>query len=185
MMIRKWLRKILPKSHTLKKDKQISWIGAALHHPNIWHLNRYSVSKGVAIGLLTAFIPLPIQMLAAVLLAIFFKGNLPIAVALTWITNPVTFVPINYFIYKVGQLVTYDSAVYVVTYDFEIQGKTLTEIVSYFFKWVQGLSKSFLVGLIIVACSSSFLGYWLIRLVWRIGTVLQWRKRQLRGDKQP
>ncbi len=43
-------------------------------------------------------------MVIAAVLAIYFNANLPISVALVWITNPVTWLPMYYAAYKVGAL---------------------------------------------------------------------------------
>lgn len=67
-------------------------------------INRKSVAKGVLVGLFIAFIPMPAQMVAIVLLQPLFRFNLPIAIAMVWITNPLT-MPFIYFIeYETGGL---------------------------------------------------------------------------------
>ncbi len=73
-------------------------------------VNRHAIAKGMAVGLFVAFIPMPMQMLAIVLLQPLFRFNLPLAVALVWITNPVT-MPFIYFVEYVtgGWLLHYDS----------------------------------------------------------------------------
>ncbi len=65
-------------------------------------VNRHAVAKGVMVGLFVAFIPMPAQMLAIVLLQPLFRFNLPLAVALVWITNPATMPFIYYIEYKTG-----------------------------------------------------------------------------------
>ncbi len=67
-------------------------------------VNRHAVAKGVMVGLFVAFIPMPAQMLAIVLLQPLFRFNLPLAVALVWITNPATMPFIYYVEYKTGGL---------------------------------------------------------------------------------
>lgn len=65
-------------------------------------INRKSVAKGVLVGLFIAFIPMPAQMVAIVLLQPFFRFNLPLALAMVWITNPLTMPFIYYIEYETG-----------------------------------------------------------------------------------
>ncbi len=60
-------------------------------------VNRKMVARAVLVGMFIAMIPMPIQMLAVVLVAPFFRFNVPIGVSLVWITNPFT-MPIIYYI---------------------------------------------------------------------------------------
>jgi uncharacterized protein (DUF2062 family) len=64
--------------------------------------NRELVSKAFLIGLLVAFIPIPMQMLVVILLMRFFKFNVPVAIALCWVSNPITMPFIFYVEYVVG-----------------------------------------------------------------------------------
>ncbi|TXC67466.1 DUF2062 domain-containing protein [Piscinibacter aquaticus] len=71
-------------------------MGPALHHPRLWHLNRRGVALGLALGLffglLIPIAQIPLAGGAAVLL----RANVPMAVASTLVTNPVTFGPVYY-----------------------------------------------------------------------------------------
>ena len=49
-----------------------------------------AVARAMAVGLFAAFIPIPLQMLLAAVLAITVRGNMPIAISLVWLTNPIT-----------------------------------------------------------------------------------------------
>jgi hypothetical protein len=99
---KKLIKRYLPDHQTLRTHRHLQVFGARLHDPNLWHLNRRSASGAFAVGLFVAFIPLPLQMLLAAALAIVTQVNLPVSVALVWITNPVTMPPIFYFCYRVG-----------------------------------------------------------------------------------
>lgn len=102
-MSKKLLLRYMPNREKIKGIKALEFLGDKLHRPNLWHLNRRSVSLAFACGLWAMYTPpLPWQMVIAAVLAIYFNANLPISVALVWITNPVTWIPMYYAAYKVG-----------------------------------------------------------------------------------
>ncbi|WP_369602272.1 DUF2062 domain-containing protein [Hahella sp. SMD15-11] len=96
------IKKYMPHPDKIREIKSLHFLGDVLHEPNLWHINRYSVRRAMLIGLFWAFIPMPFQMVASALCAIRFNANLPISVALVWITNPLTMPPIFYFNYVFG-----------------------------------------------------------------------------------
>jgi uncharacterized protein (DUF2062 family) len=75
-----------------------------------------AIARGWACGVFTGCFPLfGLQTLLGLLLATLLKGNKFTAVAGTWISNPLTYVPIYYFNFHVGQIVlqnrvTFDEA---------------------------------------------------------------------------
>src|SRR5215217_4519884 len=109
-MPRKLFRKYLPSHETIRQQRYVACFGPRLQHPNLWHLHRRSVAGGVAVGMFAGLIPgsNPVQFLAASLLAIGFKVNLPIAVVVTLYSNPLTVVPLYFAAFKLGQLVMFN-----------------------------------------------------------------------------
>jgi uncharacterized protein (DUF2062 family) len=105
-MPRKYFRKYLPSHESVRNHKYLGKLGRFLHHPNLWHLNRRSVSGGVAVGMFSGLVPGPLQMLTAALLAIPLRVNLPVALLTTLYTNPFTIVPLYLVAYWLGALVT-------------------------------------------------------------------------------
>ena len=67
--------------------------------------NRKMVSKAVFIGLFIAFIPMPMQMLAVLAVMPFTKFNVPIALAMCWLSNPFTMPPMYYMEYLTGSFI--------------------------------------------------------------------------------
>lgn len=61
------------------------------------------MAGGLALGVFLALQPLPFQMIAAAVLACWFRVNLTIAIAACWITNPVTAGPLFLSMREVGE----------------------------------------------------------------------------------
>jgi uncharacterized protein (DUF2062 family) len=162
-MYKNFLHK-LPKKEDITKH-HASWLGAKIHDHNLWEFNVQSVSRGIAIGLLFAFIPLPIQMALAIIFSALFSANVPLAIACTWITNPITFIPINYFIVRVGNYI-----LNVENHELTIKNLDLNNDWSKNFEalsnLVHTLGKPFLVGLPITAISVSIISYILVITIW-------------------
>lgn len=60
----------------------------------LWKGDRESYAKAGMVGVVSAFIPMPFQMVFSAILAYLFKANIPLSVSLAWITNPITMWPI-------------------------------------------------------------------------------------------
>src|SRR5919106_4245879 len=71
-----------------------------LEHPAYWSLNRRSVTRAFALGLFIAFVPLPIHVILGAALALALRLNVPAAIVGTFITNPLTLVPIYWAAYR-------------------------------------------------------------------------------------
>jgi len=94
------IRKVLKKRKTnTKLDKFIKKHNIPREYLSI---NRKSISRGTFLGLFIAFIPMPMQMLAVILFTPFFKFNVPIAISMVWLTNPITMPFVYYIEYKTG-----------------------------------------------------------------------------------
>jgi len=65
-------------------------------------INRKTISKGIAFGLFIGFIPMPFQMLAVLAVTPFAIFNVPIAIAMVWLSNPLTMPAMYYMEYETG-----------------------------------------------------------------------------------
>jgi len=100
----KKIQKRIPDKGKLSTQWYLRPFNALLHDPALWSIHRRGVTKAVAIGLFFAMLPIVGQMALAALVALWVRVNLPVAVAFTWVSNPLTFVPIYYPAYKLGAL---------------------------------------------------------------------------------
>ena len=166
-MIKNVIKRLFPKLDKVKEEKILKIFGPAVLQPNLWHINKKSVSRGFAIGAFCAFLPIPGQMIIAAFLSITFAANIPIAVILTWITNPITYAPIFYFAYKVGKIFI-DSKIHVDV------NETNIDILSNIIHIWQPL----LIGSIILASVGSIISHIIIRIYWRYYVLKIWSKRK-------
>lgn len=68
-------------------------------------VNRRMITRGVAIGLFWAFIPMPMQMLAVIATTPFIRFNVPIAITMVWLSNPFTMPFMYYMEYITGNFI--------------------------------------------------------------------------------
>lgn len=166
-MARRIVKKLMPNHEKIRQSKAVSLFGSLLHDPNLWHLNRRSASGAFAVGLFTAFIPVPFQMLLAAFAAIIFRVNLPLSVGLVWISNPITMPPMFYLCYRVGNALL---AAPPKAFSFELSWAWLTNS-------IYTIGPSLLLGCLVLGTLASAIGYISIRLLWWNSVVRAWRKR--------
>ena len=146
------------------------WLRPIAHlfsHPSLWHLNRRSVPRALALGLFAAFI-LPIgQFLLAALLALVIRANVPLAAATTLVTNPLTFPPIYYAAYRLGSALLSHSP-----------GQGAGELAQSFGRQLLEVSGPTALGLLIFAIVGAAVGYILGSLWWRLKLVQRWQNRK-------
>lgn len=169
-MPKQLLKKYMPNPETIKAHKSLQFLGEKLHNPNLWHLNRRSVSIAFAIGLFCAWIPTPTQMALAAIGAFYFRGNLPIAVGLVWLTNPITMPPLFYFAYLVGLWILNMPSAAEFSLDAVLSG---------------GLWIPFLIGCLIVGVLCSTAGYFGIQAFWYYHVSKKWTRRQIKRGQKP
>jgi uncharacterized protein (DUF2062 family) len=95
------IRKVFKKGK--KRSGKIDAFIEKYHIPREYlSINRKSVSMAVLVGLFWGFIPMPMQMLAVLATTPFLKFNVPIAISMVWLSNPVTMPPMYYMEYLTG-----------------------------------------------------------------------------------
>ncbi len=99
-MIRKFFRKLAS-----KKDKFDHLLEKYNLPRAYFNINRKMITKGVWVGLFWGFIPMPMQMLAVVATTPFVRFNIPIAIAMVWLSNPITMPPMYYMEYLTGNFI--------------------------------------------------------------------------------
>ncbi|MDQ6959769.1 MAG: DUF2062 domain-containing protein [Mariprofundaceae bacterium] len=169
-MPKKIFQRYMPDHRKIRDQKCLQCFGKLLHNPALWHLNRHSLARAFFIGLICAFIPVPFQMILAAAGAILINANLPISVALVWLTNPVTMPPVYYACYKTGAWVMNLPEQ---NFHFELSMDWLIHGMLAFWQ-------PFLLGCAVLGVISGVLGYITVKISWRWLVVQRWRHRHQR-----
>jgi uncharacterized protein len=169
-IMKRIINKYTPSPISLKENKYLGVFGTHLYAPSLWHINRRSVSGAFAVGLFCAWVPIPFQMVLAALFAVVFSVNLPVSVALVWLTNPITIPPLFYFAYWVGEKMLNNPPKDI---KFEVSLEWLWSILG-------EIWQPFLLGCFTLAVVSSVLGYAIVKGLWRWQVVRRMKVRRLR-----
>ena len=180
-MPRKFFLKYLPSREAVRNNRYIARFGTLFLHPNLWHVNRRSVSGGVAAGLFAGLVPgsNPVQFAFAALLAVAFRVNLPVAVAVTLYTNPLTIGPIYVIAYWIGTLLLPGTSA-PFTHPPGFDWSNLVPWLRALFEWALSLGKPLAVGLLALAIGLAIGGYVVVQLAWRAQVMFAWRRRKAR-----
>lgn len=173
-MVKKRLRKFIPHASELRKSGALRPFGEWIYASNYWHLNRYSASMAFFVGLFVAFLPVPGQMLIAALLAIRLRCNLPLSVALVWVSNPLTAPPLFYLAYRLGGVLIERPLA------FPAAGGESAVDLYWLFSKIGTVWPPLLVGCLLLGLFSGSLGYFVINNIWRWRVGRDWRRRRQR-----
>lgn len=165
-MPRHLFKRFMLDERKIKKHPVLSKLG--LQDPNLWHLNRKSVSVAFLIGVFCSFVPMPMQMILASLLAILIRCNLPLAVGLVWISNPITIPPIFYFCYLVGAFLM-GTGVEHHSSDFSVEWLAQS---------IEQIWAPLLVGSLICGVFFGLLSFFLVRFLWAFHVAKSWKERK-------
>ena len=180
----KRLARWLPTRESLHNNRWLRWLGPALHHPRLWHMSRKGLALGLALGIFFGLLIPVAQIPFSATMAVLLRANLPVAVASTLVTNPVTFGPVYYGAYRLGRWVLHEpelseSAAAKALDKSQAAAPKVEGIWGHLVHWWTYLStvgKPLVVGLAIVASVCGVLIYFLVSLVWIMKT--RWTRRR-------
>jgi uncharacterized protein (DUF2062 family) len=173
--LRRLTRRLEPYVDRITEHPWVRKYAPRLGEPDLWHLNRRSSARAVAVGLFSGLIPGPFQVLGAVLLSILFRAHFPLAAITTLYTNPFTIVPLYLLAYQYGAVfIAGDQKLSDLSppaFSWSI------EYVASLFAWAGALGKPLALGLILLASTLAAIGWLVVRLGWRCHAVRAWRRR--------
>ncbi len=162
------IRNLSGRLHALRDRWYLRPFGRWLLDSRLWSMQRRGITRAFATGLGICFVPLPIHIPAAILVAVGARLNVAVLVATVMLVNPLTVVPVYYTAYRVGAAAL----------GFEPQRFHF----SLSWDWLQyGLGpmwKPFLLGCAICAACAGLLGWISAELLWRRHVLKKYRERR-------
>lgn len=155
----------LPKREELAQHRWLAPIADRLLERKLWTAQHESVARGVAIGTFWAFVIPFAQVLAAAAHCVWWRGNIPVAAAITFVTNPFTIGFWLYAAYRVGGLFIAAPPPMKLS-----EGASVLQ-------WLSSIGWPAVLGMGLFAVGGSLAGYLLVKLGWRLNV---WRKQRKR-----
>ena len=173
-MPRRVFKKFAFKRHDIAKQWFMSPFRHLLQDHRLWGVRRRWVVPAFALGLFIAFMPIFGHTLAAVLLALAFRVNIPVAAAATWVSNPATMVPMYYFEYQLGSAIL----------GWELQPFAFEPSLDWLTHTFVNIWQPMLLGSVLLGLTAAIVGYVTLDILWRISlSNYKERKRKDRRDK--
>lgn len=155
----------LPTRHTLSAHPWLQPVGTRLLDPQLWRLQHEAVARGVAVGTFWAFTIPFAQLVVAAVHCTWWRANIPVAAAMTMVTNPLT---IGFWLWLAYQLGA------------QILGEPLGQAMAAGAQapsWFAEYGWPTVLGMGLFATGGAALGYVAVKLVWRLRV---WLKRRTR-----
>lgn len=177
-MAKQFFQSWLPSPQKVSSLKFMRIFGQRPLNPVLWYVNRRSIAKAVFIGTFFGLLPIPFHSIFIVAAILFFEVNLPVGLALAWLSNPLTLVPILYVGFWIGTQIFH---VHMINKDMMLG--VLHQICNWVKHFGHGhidlsLAKILMSGLVIEAFVIAIVLYVLTEVFWRLSVYRNWKKRK-------
>lgn len=167
--------KATPSREEVLESRWLKPFGKRIRQSDLWRFTRRSVPRGVAAGLFVGiFLMIPgLQIVGAAMMSIPLRANIPIAAAMTFLSNPATTPFFLIAAIALGNKLGFhaDLAAFEALYK---SGAGLS-------RWMEWLlsdaAPAMISGLFLIALASALVGYGVSIVGWRWWIGVKWRKR--------
>ena len=180
--LNRWWHANCPTRESLEQSRVLAPVAHRILEPSLWRFTRRSVPRGVALGLFVGiFLLIPgVQIAGAAMLALPFRANIPVAAAMTFLSNPATTPLILMASVWIGNWMLGRSA--------DASGfMALVDEHASIREWTGWLlseaAPAMLLGLFLISVASAVLGYVIADRFWRHRMGRKWQARKLRIGK--
>ena len=171
-----WWRKNAP---TREQLEEVRWLRPFAHRvlePALWRFTRRSVPRGVAIGLFVGiFLMVPgLQIVGAAMVCMALRGNVAIAAAMTFLSNPATTPLFLVAAVNVGNQMGFRADLTTL----QVLATTHASV----WRWLTWLfsdaAPAMVTGLAVIGAIVAFAGYWVSLVGWRWWVAHKWGQRR-------
>jgi hypothetical protein len=174
--IGRWVAENAPKREDMERNR---WLRPLARRSELWRFTRRSVPRGVAIGLLVGiFLMIPgLQIIGAALMCVPLRGNVPIAAAMTFLSNPATTPFILVASIVIGNKLGFHADL-TTFYNLYGRGAGVRDWLAWLFS---DAAPALVCGLFVIAVASAAVGYVVSRVAWTWWQGRKWKRRAIRG----
>jgi len=169
-MPRSFFKRHMPKRKELAEYRLLRPFSALLSDPGLWALSRRNTAKGFAIGIFSAWLPIPFQTLVVLGLTVWLRVNLPVGVLASFISNPFSMGPMMVFAYMLGNWML-QRPMKVEEAEF-----SLTLIL----QEIERIGTPLLIGCLTLGLLSALISAAAINITWRYSALRHYRHRRAR-----
>jgi len=169
----RFMHKNAPSREQVLASRWLKPFGHRIAHSELWRFTRRSVPRAVFAGLFIGiFLMVPgLQIVGAALLSVVMRANIPIAAAMTFLSNPLTTPIFLYAAIDIGGRIGFHTDLASFT---ALRGKS----VSIWIQWLLSDAAPALVsGLFLIGLGFALVGYIVALVGWRWWVGRKWRQR--------
>jgi uncharacterized protein (DUF2062 family) len=169
-----------PTQEDLRRSPLLRPLGKRIWASELWRFSRRSVPIAVAVGLFVGIVLMipGLQLVGAALMAVPFRANIPVAAAMTFVSNPLTTPFFILAAIDVGNRLGFHADLAA----FERLSAARAPLRDWLGWVVSDAAPALLSGLTVIGLVSAFAGYLLSIVVWRLWIGSKWRSRLRREN---
>jgi uncharacterized protein len=173
--VRAFMAKHAPSREEVQNSRWLRPFGPRIRQSDLWRFTRRSVPRGVAIGLFVGiFLMVPgLQIVGAALMCMPFRGNVAIAAAMTFLSNPATTPFFLVAALNVGNRLGFHADLTTL----QVLATTHASIGRWLAWLFSDAAPAMVTGLVVIAGVFAFAGYWISSFGWRWWVGRKWSRR--------
>jgi uncharacterized protein len=164
-----------PTQEDLRRSPLLKPLGTRIWASELWRFTRRSVPAAVAVGLFIGILLMipGLQIVGAALMAVPFRANIPIAAAMTFISNPATTPFFIIAAIEVGNKLGFHADLA----SFEKLSAARAPLRDWLAWVLSDAAPALISGLLLIGLGFAFAGYLLSLVAWRLWIGSKWRSR--------